>query len=78
MSDKTLSNYCARLNDALNFGFAGKQRFFHCHVLRKVFASTALNHGMDPTDVNWLIGHSIRKMTEIYSRPSTICSKMSI
>ncbi|MGZ7047714.1 MAG: tyrosine-type recombinase/integrase [Methanobacterium sp.] len=70
MSDKTLSNYCARLNDAMNFGFVGKQRFFHAHVLRKVFASTALKHGMNPTDVNWLIGHGIHRMTEIYARPS--------
>lgn len=70
MRDKTLSNYCARLNDSLNLGFVGKQRFFHVHVLRKVFTSIALQQGMDPTDVNWLTGHRIHKMTENYARPS--------
>ncbi len=69
MSDKTLSNYCARLNDSLNLGFVGKQRFFHAHALRKVFTSISLEHGMDPTDVNWLTGHRIHKMTEIYAPP---------
>lgn len=70
MSDITLAMYLGRLNDSCGFGKVGKQRFFHPHTMRKMFSSIVVNKGMEITDSQWLIGHKIHKMVDIYTKPS--------
>lgn len=70
ISINTLTGYMKRMNDKCSFGYVGKQRFFHVHILRKIFASTCVNNGMEMTDSEWLIGHKIQKMAGIYTKPS--------
>ena len=59
-------NYFARLNDELKYGTVGRQRFFHSHVLRSLFASTLYKNKLPELVVHWLLGHQINPVTEAY------------
>jgi site-specific recombinase XerD len=39
-----------------------------CHVFRHTFANDCLDNGMDPLDLQYLLGHTSLKMVENYSR----------
>ncbi len=69
MSLRGIMAYFERLNDRCNFGYLGRQRFFRSHGLRKFFASTLKNHGMDTVDAEWLIGHKLHPVTGTYIKP---------
>ena len=69
MSLRGIIAYFERLNDRCNFGYLGRQRFFRSQGLRKFFASTLKNHGMDTVDAEWLIGHKLRPVTGTYIKP---------
>lgn len=69
ISKDTFSKYFARINDTAGLGKYKKQRFFRSHHLRKYFASTLHNNGMDYLDAEWLIGHSVKNTTDIYIKP---------
>lgn len=69
MSLRGIMAYFERLNDRCNFGFLGRQRFFRSHGLRKFFASTLKNNGMDTIDAEWLIGHKLHPVTGTYIKP---------
>lgn len=70
MKDVSFTMSIGRLNDSCGFGKVGKQRYFHSHIMRKIFSSTVVNNGMELTDANWLLGHKIHKMSDIYTKPS--------
>jgi integrase len=59
-------NYFSRLNDELKYGTVGRQRFFHSHVLRAIFASTLYKNKLPELVVHWLLGHRINPVTEAY------------
>jgi len=61
--------YFSRLNDLCGFGFSKRQRFFKAHALRKFFATTLKNNGMDHLTSEWLIGHKIKSITNAYIKP---------
>ena len=61
--------YFSRLNDLCGFGFSKRQRFFKAHALRKFFATTLKNNGMDNLTSEWLIGHKINSITNAYIKP---------
>lgn len=61
--------YFSRLNDLCGFGFYKRQRFFKAHTLRKFFATTLKNNGMDNLTSEWLIGHKINSITNAYIKP---------
>lgn len=69
MSLRGIMAYFERLNDRVGFGYLGRQRFFRSHGLRKFFASTLKNNGMDTIDAEWLIGHKLPKVTGTYIKP---------
>ena len=69
MSLRGIMAYFERLNDRCNFGYLGRQRFFRSHGIRKFFASTLKNHGMDTVDAEWLIGHKLHPVTGTYIKP---------
>jgi site-specific recombinase XerD len=62
-------NYFARLNDELKYGTVGRQRFFHSHVLRTLFATTLYKNKIPQLTVNWLLGHQMNAITEAYFKP---------
>lgn len=63
------SHYFQRLNDNAGFGYYKNQIFFRSHALRKFFASTLHNNGMDYLDAEWLIGHRVKITTGTYIKP---------
>jgi len=69
MKTRGFTTYFARLNDTCGFGYLGRQRFFRSHGLRKYFASTLKNNGMDAVDAEWLLGHELPKVTNAYIKP---------
>ncbi|MGB9979413.1 tyrosine-type recombinase/integrase [Methanobacterium sp.] len=69
MSLRGIMAYFERLNDKCKFGYLGRQRFFRSHGIRKFFASTLKNHGMDTIDAEWLIGHKLPMVTGTYIKP---------
>jgi len=69
IAQRSISAYFERLNDRCGFGFLGRQRFFRSHGLRKFFASTLKNQGMDTVDAEWLIGHKLPNVTGAYIKP---------
>ena len=62
----SLNMKCSRINDELNLGRFGRQRFFHSHVLRKIFASTLYKQKFQKLTVDWFLGHRIDPITESY------------
>jgi len=69
ISNRSFAQYFQRLNDNAGFGFYKNQRFFRGHALRKFFASTLHNNGMDYLDAEWLIGHRVKITTGTYIKP---------
>ncbi|WP_414469453.1 tyrosine-type recombinase/integrase [Methanobacterium sp. ACI-7] len=69
MKKRTLIANFSRLNDLCGFGKFKRQRFFRSHALRKYFASTIKNNGMDNLTSEWLIGHKINSITDAYIKP---------
>ena len=69
MKTRGFTTYFARLNDTCGFGYLGRQRFFRSHGLRKYFASTLKNNGMDTVDAEWLLGHKLPAVTGAYIKP---------
>lgn len=67
--NRSFAQYFQRLNDSAGFGFYKSQRFFRGHALRKFFASTLHNNGMDYLDAEWLIGHRVKITTGTYIKP---------
>ena len=66
---RVITPYFARLNDTCGFGFFKRQRFFRAHALRKYFATTIKNNGMDNLTSEWMIGHKINRITDAYIKP---------
>lgn len=73
ISRVTFSKYFHRLNKRCKFpeetGSYGLQCKCHAHNLRKFFATTLKNSGIDSLDVEWMIGHSIKPVTSAYELP---------
>lgn len=69
MRKKSMVANFARINDLCGFGFFKRQRFFRSHALRKFFASTLKNNGIDNLTSEWLIGHKINIITDAYIKP---------
>lgn len=66
---RTFTVYFQRLNDRAGFGYYKNCRFFRSHALRKFFASTLHNKGMDYLEAEWLIGHRVKITTGTYIKP---------
>jgi len=59
-------NYFARLNDELDLGKFGRQRFFHSHVLRKIFTNILHKQKISKLRIDWYLGHRINDVDEAY------------
>ncbi len=72
MNVKGMVAYFQRLNDRAGFGWQqyNRQRFFHSHALRKFFASTLTEAGINELEVNWMLGHRPPKISGTYIKPS--------
>ena len=62
----TLNMKFARINDELEYGKIGTNRFFHSHTLRKLFATTLYKKKLQQLTVDWFLGHKIDPITEAY------------
>jgi DNA-directed RNA polymerase beta' subunit len=62
----TLNMKFARINDELGYGRVGRNRFFHSHTLRKLFATTLYKQKLQQLTVDWFLGHKIDPITEAY------------
>lgn len=69
ISVRSFTTYFQRLNDNAGYGFYKNCRFFRSHSLRKFFASTLHNKGIDYLDAEWLIGHRVKNTTGTYIKP---------
>ncbi len=63
---QTLTIMFQRLNDKLKLGTVNNTRFFHPHVLRKYFATTLYNEGVDFLSVDFLLGHTLTPIQSAY------------
>ena len=59
-------NYFARLNDEFELGKFGRQRFFHSHVLRKIFTNILHKQKISKLRIDWYLGHRINPVDEAY------------
>lgn len=66
ISEDSFSKNFQRINDAAEFGMAGRQRYFKSHSLRKYFASTLHKNGLSQIDIDWLLGHEINGVDRSY------------
>lgn len=66
ISQTAFNNYFIEINDKCDFGFVGYHRFFTSHKLRKYFASTLNKNNVPEISTQWMLGHSIDKVTDAY------------
>ncbi len=65
--DKNAFNhYFIQINDKCDYGLVGHHRFFTSHKLRKYFASTLNKNNVPEISTQWMLGHSIDKVTDAY------------
>ncbi|MGB9937416.1 MAG: hypothetical protein ACPK7O_06820 [Methanobacterium sp.] len=66
MSKEALIAFFERLNDNLEWGFVGKQRFFRSHALRKYFTSTCYAKGMEYGKIKLMLAHKLSRLDGAY------------
>lgn len=66
MVNATFNGYFIEINDKCDYGFVGHHRFFTSHKLRKYFASTLNRKNVPQLSIDWMLGHSIDKVTDAY------------
>jgi integrase len=68
ISDQGLVFIFRRINERAGFGESKqrKRRFFTSHTLRKLFTTTLYKKGLDQLAVDWMLGHKINPVTEVY------------
>ena len=66
IDNNSFNHYFIEINDKCDFGFVGHHRFFTSHKLRKYFASTLNKNNVPEISTQWMLGHSIDKVTDAY------------
>jgi integrase len=67
ISENGYSYIFQRINQRAGFGKAyNGKHFFTSHKLRKYFASVLYKNKLSQTKIDWMLGHSIKKVTEAY------------
>jgi integrase len=71
ISENGYSYIFQRINQRAGFGrdYKGENKgkhFFTSHKLRKYFASVLYKNKLSQTKIDWMLGHSIKKVTEAY------------
>ena len=66
IKETTIQAHFRRMNDKLEFGYAGQCRFFHSRALRKYFKNELLEAGMDEMTVEYLLGNIIHKKQDTH------------
>ena len=66
IDNNSFNQYFIQINDKCDFGFVGHHRFFTSHKLRKYFASTLNKNNVPEISTQWMLGHSIDKVTDAY------------
>ncbi len=62
----SFSAYFGTLNSKCKFGKQGSWNLFRSHNLRKFFATTLYRAGLNQLACDWMLGHSIEKVTGTY------------
>ena len=66
IDNNSFNQYFIEINDKCDFGFVGHHRFLTSHKLRKYFASTLNKNNVPEISTQWMLGHSIDKVTDAY------------
>ena len=66
VDSNSFSIYFLGINDKCDYGFVGYHRFFTSHKLRKYFASTLNKNNVPEISTQWMLGHSIDRVTDAY------------
>ncbi len=64
LSPRGFIEYFQQLNKKCEFGRPNRQDKFRSHALRKYFATTLAKKGVQQLTIDWLLAHSIDKITD--------------